>query len=447
MMFLQTFVWGAWYIAAPNYLTTIGFDATDIGWTYTVGPVAGIISPYFMGFLADRWISTQKLLGALNILAGLIMLVATLQMTGRSPSPPLINLTLFVYMLAFYPTLSLIVSLAMRHIANPQRDYPSVRVLGTVGFMVVSLFLTWVSWETSVKQFLLSAACSIGLGFYCFTLPATPPLSVATLMSRSLVGSGVLVLLKDRSFLIFLICTTLISIPMAFYYQIASRVVEMTGLPVGQTLSYGQMSELVFMLVMPLFFARLGVKWMLAMGMLSWVLRYALFAMGATAGVKWLIVAGILLHGVCYDFLIVTSQIYVDQRAPAPIRAQAQAMLVLFTLGVGFAAGAQIGGRVEQFATPAQSRAATARVQSLGLDISGLREKLESAPLSERSLIEQQIDEASKSRDQQHALELHSKNWMMIFGVPAGLAFAIALIFIIGFRGSRRPRPSGEALA
>src|SRR5262249_19534318 len=159
-----------------------------------------------------------------------------------------------------------------------------------------------------------------------------------------------------------MVASLLICIPLAFYYQIASRVVEMTGLPIGQTMSYGQMSEIFFMVIMPFFFARLGVKWMLALGMLAWVTRYSLFALGAPDEVRWMILVGIVLHGICYDFFFVTGQIYTDQAAPKQIRAQAQGMLVLFTLGLGMFIGAQVAGKIEAQHTPAASAQFAAQV-------------------------------------------------------------------------------------
>jgi hypothetical protein len=212
----------------------------------------------------------------------------------------------------------------------------------------------------------------VALGLFSLTLPHTPPVKDGKVSVKQILGLDALVLLKDKSYLIFLISSLLICIPLAFYYQIAARVVEMAELPVGQTMSYGQMSEIFFMLVMPLFFKRLGVKWMLGVGMLAWVLRYALFAFGAPDQVRWMILVGILMHGICYDFFFVTGQIYTDQAAGPKIRAQAQGLLVLFTLGLGMFIGAQVAGKIEAQHTTLESKDFGAQVVSITAEIAYL---------------------------------------------------------------------------
>jgi nucleoside transporter len=434
MMFLQTFVWGAWYIAAPNYLTTIGFSPTDLGWTYTVGPIAGMISPFFVGLIADRYFSSQRVLGMLNIVAGCIMFGAIAMMKVDHPSPQLINFVLFIYMLAFFPSLALIASLTMRHVVDPRRDFPGIRVFGTIGFMAVSLCLTWLGWETTVNMFYLSAVGAIVHGLYCFTLPDTPPVATGRVSWRQIAGVDAFALLKDRSYLTFLVASTLICIPLAFYQQIASRVVEMVDLPIGQTMSYGQMSEIIFMLIMPLFFVRLGVKWMLAMGMLGWIARYALLALGASSETAWMVVGAIVLHGLCYDFFVVTGQIYTDQRAPKPIRAQAQGMLVLFTLGLGMGAGAQIGGQIESIYTPPESVAYAQQVQARGREIAMIERDLASAPVAAQQALREQVTRLASDKARLRQAELRSKQWAYIFGIPAAFAGIVLMFFLLLFR-------------
>ncbi len=283
MMFLQFFVWGAWYVTAPNYLGTIGFRAGDIGNTYSVGPIAGLITPLFVGLIADRFFSAQKVLAVLHILGGLILFMAAQFMTGESPSPSVLNWGFFLgYMLTYYPTLALTNTIAMKNMSDPETEFPGIRVLGTIGWIAAGFVLTLTGFETTVSMFYLAAGAAIALGIFSFSLPDTPPAGLGEKVSaRQLLGLDALSLLKDRSYFVFLISSMLICIPLAFYYQIASRVVELARLPIGTTMSYGQISEIGFMLVMPFFFKRLGVKWMLAFGMLAWVIRYALFAVGA----------------------------------------------------------------------------------------------------------------------------------------------------------------------
>src|SRR5262245_23494171 len=369
MMFVQFFIWGAWYVTAPNYLKEIGFSGDDIGWVFAVGPIAGIISPFFVGMIADRFFAAQRVLGAMHLLGAGVMLFATTLMAQKA-SPTAIIITIFAYQLTYFPTLALTNTLAMRNIADPEKEFPSVRVLGTIGWIVAGLLLSWLGWGTKINMFYLTAGAALALGLFSFALPHTPPRQTGPISARQVLVLDALVLLKDRNYLIFMVASFLICIPLAFYYQITSRVVEMlqfqnvsglgniaTTLGFGDVItlvmSFGQMAEIFFMFVMPLFFARLGVKWMLAVGMLAWVVRYVLFSLGAPDEVRWMIIGGIVLHGICYDFFFVTGQIYTDQVAPKHIRAQAQGLLVLFTLGLGMAIGAKVAGKIETSHTTA----------------------------------------------------------------------------------------------
>jgi nucleoside transporter len=385
MMFLQFFIWGAWYVAGPIYLTAIGFDGGDFGWMYSVGPIAGMISPFFVGMIADRFFATERVLGVMHLLGGLIMFGATTLMKADEPSPALINLVFFGYMLTFFPTLSLTNSLSMHNLSNSEKQFPLIRVFGTAGWIVAGIVLSRLGWDASINMFYLTAGGAIVLGLYSFTLPHTPPPSKGKAVSaRELIGVDALVLLKRRSFLTFMVSSFLICIPLAFYYQMASRAVDQGGLSdPAFKMTFGQMSEVGFMIVMPLFFAFLGVKWMLFVGMLAWVIRYALFALGApvpfgeTEGVAWMLLAGIILHGICYDFFFVTGQIYTDKVAPKEIRSQAQGMLVLFTLGLGMLIGAQLAGQVEEIFTPQKSRDLQARATDIGAVTARLTEDLQ----------------------------------------------------------------------
>ena len=445
MMFLQFFVWGAWYVTAPNYLGTIGFQAADFGWTYSVGPIAGIISPFFVGMIADRFFPAQRVLGVMHILGGLIMFAATSLMGGSAPSPQTINLAFFGYMLTYYPTLALSNTLAMKNMENPDKEFPLIRVFGTIGWIAAGLALTQVGWDTSLKMFHLTAVAALILGVFSFFLPHTPPVKEGEISIRQILGLDALVLLKDRSYLIFMLSSFLICIPLAFYYQIASRVVEMGGLPIGQTMSYGQMSEIFFMVVMPFFFARLGVKWMLGVGMLAWVVRYALFALGAPDQVAWMIIVGILLHGICYDFFFVTGQIYTDQIAPKQIRGQAQGMLVLFTLGLGMFIGAQVAGKIEAAHTTDEAKAQAALVVELNGQIAALTEEvggggtLDEATQAEVDALAAQALEARKA-------ELRAIEWKPLWGKPAGFAAVVLVVFVLLFKQTV-PKKREESVA
>ncbi len=441
MMFVQFFIWGAWYVTAPNYLNTIGFNANDIGWTYTIGPLACIISPFFVGMIADRFFAAQRVTGVLHIAGGLLVLLATTLMKTPPVNPNLVNLALFAHTLCYFPTIALTNTLAMKNVSNSEKDFPSIRVLGTIGWIVANLILTWLKWETGIQMFYLTAFAAIAMGLYSFTLPHTPPTATGKITAREILGLDALVLLKDRSYLIFMLSSFLICIPLAFYYQIASRVVEMTGLEIARTMSYGQMSEIFFMLVMPFFFARLGVKWMLAVGMLAWTVRYALFAFGAPAQVRWMIIAGILLHGICYDFFFVTGYIYTDQVAPKAIRAQAQGLLVLFTLGLGMAIGAKVAGVIETQHTPAVAQAAAARVVKLTADLDTLKAQPVPTDSTQQAARNTLLTSIEAQKTQARREELSAIEWKPLWGKPAIFAAAVLLLFLVLFK--QRPAKPG----
>jgi len=362
-MFLQFFVWGAWYVTIGNYMSAIGMaDLTH--WPYTVNPIAAIVAPFFLGLVADRYFATEKVLGALHLLGGLVMLFLP-QAAGNAT---LFILLLFLYNLCYMPTLGLANSLAFHHITNQEKQFPLIRVFGTIGWIVAGLFIGFVLGQFSGEQLpdrtplplYTTGIASLLLGIYSFSLPHTPPPGVGEKVSlRSIVGLDALSQLGSRSFYIFILSSLLICIPLAAYYNFApifaanavydqgtsNAVTALLPNP-SSLMSLGQMSEVAFMLLMPLLFVRLGVKWMLAIGMGAWVLRYLLFAAGAPESIFWMIAGGILLHGVCYDFFFVTGQIYVDKKSTPAIRGQAQGFLVLVTYGVGMFIGAQVAGRV-----------------------------------------------------------------------------------------------------
>ena len=361
MMFLQFFIWGAWYVTIGNYMAAQGMaDLTH--WPYTVNPVAAIIAPFFLGLVADRFFATERVLGALHIIGGLIMLTVS-QATG---SPLLFILLLLLYNICYMPTLGLANSLAFHNIENQEKQFPLIRVFGTIGWIVAGLFIGFVLGQFSGDELpdrtplplYTTAIASLILGAYSFTLPHTPPPAAGEKVSlKSIVGIDAFRQLGSRAFYIFIACSILICIPLAAYYNFAPIFVanavydqNVSNAVVGllpnpsSLMTLGQMSEAAFMLLMPLLFARFGVKWMLAIGMAAWILRYLLFAIGAPDAVFWMVVTGILLHGICYDFFFVTGQIYVDKKSTPAVRGQAQGFLVLVTYGIGMFIGAQIAG-------------------------------------------------------------------------------------------------------
>lgn len=350
MMFLQFFIWGAWYTTIAVFMTNQGMESLT-HWPFTVNPVAAIVAPFFLGLVADRYFATEKVLGVLHILGGVVMFFVP----QTTASPALFIGLLLLYNLCYMPTLGLTNSLAFHNIQDQEKQFPLIRVFGTIGWIVAGLFISFVLSgfvadlpEKTALPLYTTAVASIVLGLYSFTLPHTPPPAAGEQVSfGSIVGLDALRRLGSRPFYIFIISSLLICIPLAAYYNFTQIFLEATGFSnIAATQTLGQASEVIFMLLMPFFFVRFGVKWMLLVGMGAWVLRYVLFALAAPSAVVWMILGGILLHGICYDFFFVTGQIYVDKKSTPAIRGQAQGFLVLVTYGVGMLIGAQVAGNL-----------------------------------------------------------------------------------------------------
>ncbi|MDF1808526.1 MAG: nucleoside permease [Phycisphaerales bacterium] len=345
MMFLQFFLWGAWYVTMGPFMGEAKMADETIGWAYSVGPIAAIISPFILGLFADRYFATERILGILHLLGGACLCLAPY---AAEQNPSFFIWVILLHMLFYMPTLGLTNTLAMHNMTNAEKQFPLIRVFGTIGWILAGITISKLSFDKSPNMFYLAGGSGILLGLYSFFLPHTPPPSKGQKFSaRDAIGLDALSLLKNRSFAVFALCSFLICIPLAAYYSFAGKFVGDSGIEnIGQTMSYGQMSEVMFMVVMPLFFARLGVKWMLAIGMLAWVARYGFFAGAADEQIKWMVLSGIVLHGICYDFFFVTGQIYTDQVSGAKIRGQAQGFLVLITQGLGMFIGAQLSGKL-----------------------------------------------------------------------------------------------------
>lgn len=350
MMFLEFFIWGAWYTAIAVYMSNNGMeDLTH--WPFSVNPIAAIFAPFFVGLIADRYFATEKVLGVLHIVGGVIMMLTPLAVDN----PLVFILMLLAYNLCYMPTMSLANTLAFHNITDQEKEFPIIRVFGTIGWIVAGLTVSFVLVhfvsgdlppEATALPLYLTALASFVLGIYSFTLPHTPPPAKGESVTvRSIVGIDSLKHLGSKSFYIFLVSSLLICIPLAAYYNFTQIYLGDAGFEnIAATQTIGQVSEALFMVLMPFFFVRLGVKWMLGVGMFAWVLRYALFAIGAPDPIVWMIIAGIALHGICYDFFFVTGQIYVDIKASERIRGQAQGLIVLITYGVGMLIGAQLAG-------------------------------------------------------------------------------------------------------
>jgi nucleoside transporter len=350
LMFLQYFVWGAWSVTMGTWLgVSLRLSGEQIGLAAGTTALAAMVSPFFVGMVADRFVATEKMLFALHLVGGVLLVVASTQTTFLA-----FYGSLLLYALCYMPTLALSNSISFRQMDDPGREFPAVRVLGTIGWIVAGLIVGTLGLEATAAPMRIAAAGSMALGLFCLALPHTPPRPAGRVTARDVLGLDALMLLGQPSFAVFVIGSFLICVPLQFYYAFANPFLnELHVANAAGKMTLGQMSEIVFMLVMPVFFRRLGAKYMLIVGMAAWAARYVLFAYGDNGPLVWMLYVGIVLHGVCYDFFFVTGQIYVDRKAPADLRAAAQGLIAFVTLGAGMFIGSWLSGRiVDSFASP-----------------------------------------------------------------------------------------------
>ena len=346
LMFIQYFVYGSWLVTMGTLMgQTLKFSGTEIGWVYAAPAIAAIISPFFVGMIADRFFATQRLLAVLSLAGAALLFWTSLQTTFTTFFGGML-----AYTLCYMPTLALANSLSFHHIPDPAKDFPRIRVLGTIGFIAVGQIIGRMHVEATGIPLQIGAGALVLLGLYSLSLPHTPPPAAGKPFSvRDVLGLDALALMKDRSFFVFVLGSFLLCIPLQFYYAFTNLFLNEAGMVEPATkMTMGQMSEIGFMILMPWFLVRLGVKRMLLIGMATWTLRYLLFAFGDAGGAIWMLYLGILVHGICYDFFFVTGQIYVDQRADIRIRAAAQGFIAFVTLGVGQLIGSWLSGVIVQ---------------------------------------------------------------------------------------------------
>jgi nucleoside transporter len=383
MMFLEFFIWGAWFVTLGTYLLhNLKATGTQVGVAFLTQSIGAIVAPFIIGLIADRFFSAQKILGVLHLLGA-----ALLWRASSSPDFSSFYPNILTYMVLYMPTLALVNSIAFRQMKDPQKEFGPIRVLGTLGWIVAGLTIGWLNWEQNnalQTTFLMAAGASALLGLFSFTLPATPPVKSGQSSSiGDLLGLDAIGLLKNRSYLIFFLASIAICIPLAFYYGFTNPFLNEVGMKAAAGVqSFGQVSELLFMLAIPLFFSKLGVKKMLAIGMGAWVLRYVFFAYGAGMGNHWMLIAGIVLHGVCYDFFFVTGQIYTDKLAGERFKSSAQGFITLATYGVGMLIGTLLSGDIFD----------------------------------------------------KYALAGGTHDWRMIWLIPAGIAALVLVLFLLMFR-------------
>jgi nucleoside transporter len=353
MMFLQFFVWGGWFVTLGSYLTTtLRVSGTETAMAYSTQSWGAIAAPLFVGLIADRYFNAERMLGILHLLGAALMyrLYRVEQFADFYPY-------LLAYMIVYMPTLALVNSISFRHLETSRSQFSRFRVWGTVGWIVAGLIISYVfAWDSRDalargmlrSTFLMCSVASLLLGLFSFTLPATPPNAVARASSLGqATGKDARILLRDQNFLLFFVASILICIPLAFYYQNANQFLtelHLANATGKQTI--GQASEVLFMLAIPLFLTRLGMKLTLLIGMLAWTVRYVLFSFGNAGDATWLLLIGIALHGVCYDFFFVSGQIYTDSKAGERYKSSAQGMLTLATYGFGMLIGFHVAGAI-----------------------------------------------------------------------------------------------------
>jgi len=386
MMFLNFFIWGAWYVTMGTYLDKV-LHATgvQIGAAYSAMAIATIISPFFVGMIADRFFAAQKVLGVLHLLGAALLYYITTVNNSNS-----FYWVLLLYSLLYAPTLALANSVAFRQMKDASKEFASIRVFGTIGWIATGWMIDKVfrlGTGELAFTFKIGAVASLALAILSFFLPDTPPKAKGTKATfKQILGADAFVLFKDTSFIIFFIASVLICIPLSFYYSFTNLFLTEVGMKnATSNMTFGQFSEAFFILLIPVFFRSLGIKWMIAIGMIAWIVRFVCFGYGNADAGLWMLFAGIILHGVCFDFFFVTGQIYTDNKAGISIQSQAQGMITMATYGIGMWIGTLLSGYVKENYT---------------------------------------VNDVV--------------NWKNIWLVPAGIAFIVFLIFVLFFKDKKK---------
>jgi len=365
MMFLNYVIWGSWYVTLGAYLTIhLKFTGIEAGLVFGTSSIACMVSPFFVGLIADRFFASERVLAVLHLLgAGFLFLVA--RATSFAPVYGL----MLVYCLCYFPTIALTNSLTLQHLKNPARDFPLIRVFGTLGWIAIGVTLGRLGIETSPSFFLLAAGASVAMSLFSLTLPHTPPPSKGQSVTiRQVLGLDALVMFKRRSFTVFAVASILACIPLTFYFSFTNAYLNDLHVPnAAGKMALGQASEVIMMILMPFILGRVSVKSILIMGLAAWSVRYLLLSYGNPDSRMWMFYAAILLHGICYDFFFMTGQLYTDQEAPPHLRSAAQGLITFLTYGLGMLMGSLIAGRAVDYFTQTAGTTVTRNWQAFWL--------------------------------------------------------------------------------
>ena len=397
MMFLEFFVWGSWYVTMGTFLAAnIQAKDQDISLAFSTQSLGAILAPFLVGLIADRYFQAQKILGVIH-LVGALLLYGLHEAVDFGSFFPI----LLAYMILFMPTLALVNSISFNQMQHPEKEFSGVRIWGTIGWIAAGVLISALAWDSQEglragllqNTWQLAAGASLLLGIYSFTLPATPPQAKTNgpFQLKEVLGLDALRLLTHRNYAIFFLSSILICIPLAFYYQNASPFLTELGVENSTgKMAMGQVSEVLFLIALPFFFTRFGLKKTLALAMLAWVIRYLFFAFGDTDSGTWMLLAGIILHGICYDFFFVSGQIYTDAHAGKKYKSAAQGLITLATYGIGMGFGFWVAGQVSNF----------------------------------------------------YLIEAGLHNWKLIWLIPAGISALVFLFFIAVFKPEKIKSPN-----
>lgn len=396
-MFLEFFIWGAWFVTLGTFLgTNLKASGAETAAVFSTQSWGAIIAPFIIGLIADRYFNAERILGVLHLVGAFLM-----YQMYQSSDLSSFYIYVFSYMVLYMPTLALVNSVAFNQMKDPEKEFSSIRVWGTIGWIVAGLSISYIfHWDSAESlasgmlknTFLLAGIAALVLGLLSFTLPATPPkVSDEKIKIGDIIGLDALKLLKDKNFAVFFISSILICIPLAFYYQNANPFLTESGLenPTGK-MAIGQISEALFLLLIPVFFSKYGFKKTILVGMLAWAIRYALFAYGNGGELSFMLIIGIALHGICYDFFFVSGQIYTNSKAGDKYKSAAQGLITLATYGVGMLIGFAVAGWITD-----NYKTATGTI-----------------------------------------------NWEMVWIIPAGIALAVFILFALTFNDKNKTEVS-----